>query len=105
MMIPDVATHPKKGETEEICRQRAQSEGAFTYDEFGEACWKVFGKRVEINPIIHSIKEGFDIVNINFRANRPVPTQAALIGQRTLSLDSSFLESAAGKAGSRHSGY
>jgi hypothetical protein len=69
MTAVQIAIHPKKGQTEEDCKAMAEGGGgAFSYDAFGQACWKVFGKAIQINPIQHSIKEGAMITNINFNA-------------------------------------
>ena len=64
-----VAVHPQKGQTEEDCKSMAEAGGgAKSYDRFGTACWNVYGKAIQINPIQHSIKEGAMITNINFNA-------------------------------------
>jgi hypothetical protein len=69
---------------EEKCKERAKSEGGLAWDEHAKACWKVFGKAVEITPTKDSIKEGFDTVNFNFHAksssSAPVPTSNDLPG-------------------------
>lgn len=67
-----VAVHPKKGQSAKDCEKLSEKYGAFSYDEFGTACWSVYGKAVQINPVEHSIKEGFDIVNFNFNATGKV---------------------------------
>jgi len=64
-----VPVHPQKGESAQVCKARAESgEGAFSFDEFGTACWAIYGKEIKINPFEHSIEEGFRITNLNFRA-------------------------------------
>ena len=72
-----------EGKTEEECKTRAQVEGGLAWDEHAQACWKVFGKKVEINENQHSIMEGFEIVNLNFHqtsSSTPVPNQSNLPG-------------------------
>jgi len=75
--------HPQKGETEKTCQARAEQEGALSYDEFGTACWAVYGKEIPINSDEASIMEGFMITNFNFRAGqsqKPVSKQKDLPG-------------------------
>lgn len=50
------------------CKAKAQSEGAYAWDEHAQACWLVFGRAVIIQDTIHSIQEGFEVTNFNFRA-------------------------------------
>lgn len=70
MMVMVVAAHPQKGQSASDCQQMAESgSGAKSYDEFGTACWNVYGKAIQINPIMNSIKEGAMITNINFHAS------------------------------------
>ena len=65
-----VAVHPQKGQSAGDCQAMAQAgSGAKSFDEFGTACWDVYGKAVQINPVINSIKEGFMITNINFNTS------------------------------------
>ena len=72
-----VAVHPQKGQTEEDCKAMAEGGGgAKSYDRFGTACWNVYGKAIQINPIQHSIKEGAMITNINFQATA-IPAAAS----------------------------
>ena len=53
------AVHPQKGQTEQDCKAMAEAGGgAKSYDAFGTACWNVYGKAIQINPIMNSIKEG-----------------------------------------------
>ena len=41
--------HPKKGQTPDDCKRQAEGGGgASAYDEFGQACWKVYGKAIKI---------------------------------------------------------
>lgn len=64
-----VVQHPQKGQTEQDCKAMAEGgAGAKSYDAFGTACWNVYGKAIQINPIMNSIKEGAMITNINFQA-------------------------------------
>jgi len=83
-MLDMVILHPKKGETPEDCKKKAEGgQGAQTYDEFGEACWSVYGKEIKIEPDLHSIMEGFIITNLNFNvrsSQMPMPTQKYLPG-------------------------
>lgn len=79
-MIP---VHPQRGQTAKDCSDLSEKYGAFSYDEFGTACWKVYGKAVQINPVEHSIRDGFAITNFNFNATgkvTPVETVASLPG-------------------------
>ena len=90
-LIIMVAVHPQKGENPQICRMRAEAgAGAFSFDEFGTACWAIYGKEVKINPFEHSIEEGFRITNLNFRAGSggvaPVKTPIQLPERQTSSL-------------------
>jgi len=63
------ALHPKKGQTPDDCKSIAEGGGgAHAFDEFGTACWKVYGKAIKILPTQNSIMEGFIITNINFNA-------------------------------------
>lgn len=79
-----IIAHPQKGQTPQDCRQMAEAgDGAYAYDEFGTACWAVYGKEVKIEPTRHSIMEGFQITNYNFRAgstNGALPNQNSLPG-------------------------
>ena len=82
-----IILHPKKGQTEEDCKQMAEGGGgAFSYDEFGLACWKVYGKEVKINPLEDSIMKGFMITNLNFNASSasaPAPSSGGLPGPKS----------------------
>lgn len=69
IMVP---VHPQKGESAKVCEQKSEAVGALSYDEFGTACWNVYGKAVQINPFEHSIEEGFRITNFNFNASGKV---------------------------------
>ena len=73
-----------EGKLEEDCKEKAKTEGGLAWDEHAQACWKVFGKAVEITPTKDSIKEGFETVNFNFHAKSssaaPVPTSNDLPG-------------------------
>ena len=68
---------------EEMCKERAKTEGGLAWDEHAQACWKVFGKAVS-TPTKDSIQEGFETVNFNFHAKSssaaPVPTSNDLPG-------------------------
>lgn len=67
-----VVKHPQKGQTPALCSLMAQAGmGAFSYDEFGTACWSVYGMSIPINPIVASVKQGAMITNINFNAWSP----------------------------------
>ena len=62
--------HPQKGQSAATCKAIAEAGGgARSYDEFGTACWSVYGKAIKINPSQHSIKEGAQITNLNFHTN------------------------------------
>lgn len=64
-----VVKHPQKGQNAGLCSKLAQAgQGAYSYDAFGTACWKVYGASIPINPIVASVKEGAMITNINFNA-------------------------------------
>ena len=70
-----VMVHPKKGQTPQTCKAMAEAGmGAFSFDEFGTACWKVYGKQIKINPKENSIMEGFIITNFNFNAGSGLAT-------------------------------
>lgn len=74
MPLDNSPPHPKKGETPEDCRKKAEAGlGAHSYDEFGEACWRVYGKEIKIKDDRDSIMEGFIIVNINFSVSSSQP--------------------------------
>ena len=71
------------GKTEIECKELAKSSGGLVWDEHAQACWKLFGKTVEINESEHDIQEGFEIVNFNFHASAsaaPVPSGDSLPG-------------------------
>ena len=71
------------GKDEQECKEKAKSEGGLAWDEHAQACWKVFGKRVEINENEMDIQEGFETVNFNFHATgsaAAVPTSNDLPG-------------------------
>jgi len=73
-VLTAASDHPKKGQTPEDCRSMAESgQGAYSYDEFGEACWRVYGKEVKIQDDRDSIMEGFIIVNMNFSCQSSQP--------------------------------
>jgi hypothetical protein len=76
--------HPQKGQTPATCKAIAESGGgARSFDEFGTACWSVYGKAIKINPIMHSIKEGAMITNMNFQTSggsAPAQTPSNLNG-------------------------
>lgn len=76
-----------EGETEQGCKKRAQTEGGLAWDEHAQACWKLFGKRVNIEPDKDSIQEGFETVNFNFHvtgnSGGAVPTSSSLPGPTT----------------------
>lgn len=73
-----------EGQTEQECKEKARTEGGLAWDEHAHACWKIFGKRVEIQPDKDSIQEGFETVNFNFHATGngggAVPNSNALPG-------------------------
>lgn len=61
--------HPQKGQVPALCKALAEAgTGAHSYDDFGSACWSVYGMAVQINPVLNDIEEGFMITNINFNA-------------------------------------
>ena len=71
------------GKDEKECKEKAKKEGGLAWDEHAQACWKVFGKRVEINENEMDIQEGFETVNFNFHATgsaAAVPTSNDLPG-------------------------
>lgn len=57
------------GKTEIECKELAKSEGGLVWDEHAQACWKLFGKAVDIDEDKDDIKEGFETVNFNFHAS------------------------------------
>ena len=62
--------HPQKGQSQYDCQQIAEAGGgAKSYDEFGTVCWNVYGKAIQINPLINSVMEGAMITNVNFNAS------------------------------------
>ncbi len=67
-----VFVHPQKGQTPAQCSALSEKYGAFSYDAFGTACWSVYGKAVQINPVEHDIEDGFRITNFNFNATGKV---------------------------------
>jgi hypothetical protein len=79
-----IMAHPKKGQTADDCRRIAEGGGgASAYDEFGQACWKVYGKEIKILEDENSIMEGFIITNLNFNVQSSqgaVPNQSGLPG-------------------------
>ena len=82
-----IPVHPKKGQTAKDCERLSEYQGALSYDEFGSACWRVYGKVVNINPLINDVEEGFRITNFNFNATgkmRSVKTEDQLPGPRML---------------------
>lgn len=71
-MVIVVPVHPQKGESRALCSAMAQAgAGAFSYDEFGTACWSVYGASIPINPVVASVQQGAMITNINFNAATP----------------------------------
>jgi hypothetical protein len=82
-----VFLHPVKKQTPKDCKDQAEGGGgASAYDEFGKACWKVYGKAVKIQPDIHSIMEGFIITNMNFNTSGSggaSPNQAGAPGAKS----------------------
>lgn len=71
------------GKTEKECKEKAKTEGGLAWDEHAQACWKVFGKRVDIEPTKMDIQEGFETVNFNFHATgnaSAVPNSNSLPG-------------------------
>jgi hypothetical protein len=85
--------HPKKGQTAEDCKAKAEAgEGAHSFDEFGQACWKVYGKEIKINPLEDSIMKGFQITNLNFSvasASAPAASSSGLPGPKSGNIPSS----------------
>ena len=84
-----VPVHPQKGQSAAQCSALSEKYGAFSYDEFGTACWSVYGKAVQINPAEHSIEEGFRITNFNFNATgkvKSVEKKEQLPGPKMLEL-------------------
>lgn len=82
-----VMVHPKKGQSAKDCQRLSEKVGALSYDAFGTACWNVYGKAVQLNPVEHDIYEGFDITNFNFNANgkvRPAEWPADMPGPKLL---------------------
>jgi hypothetical protein len=80
-----IAVHPQAGLTAAKCSLLSDFVGGLSYDAFGTACWRIYGKAVQMNPVIHSILEGFDVVNFNFNATgkvKPVVTQSMLPGPK-----------------------
>lgn len=71
-----VMVHPQKGQSAAQCSALSEKYGAFSYDEFGTACWSVYGKAVQINPAEHDIEDGFRITNFNFNATGKVKSVA-----------------------------
>lgn len=72
------------GLDKEHCKLLAMFEGGYAWDEHAQACWMLFGRAVKIQDIEHSIMEGFEVVNFNFRANGSapaVPTNEDLPGE------------------------
>ena len=72
VMVILVPVHPQKGQSAGECAALSESMGALSFDGFGTACWKVYGKAVQINPLEHDIEEGFRITNFNFNASGKV---------------------------------
>jgi len=97
-----LSIHPKKGQKPEDCRPKdsdqerqqgetdpkvQKTEPAKVYDEFGEACWTIYGREIKMEMKKHSIMEGFMICNFNFNTGgdaKPVTTQSALPGASSL---------------------
>ena len=77
-MIIVIMVHPQKGQSPATCMALSETSGAYSYDGFGTACWKVYGKAVQINPLEHDIEEGFRITNFNFNANGKVKPAKAI---------------------------
>lgn len=73
-----IMVHPQAGQTRADCMLLSETKGAYSYDGFGTACWKVYGKAVQINPLEHDIEEGFRITNFNFNANGKVKPAKAI---------------------------
>ena len=75
------------GKTEKDCKEKAKTEGGLAWDEHAQACWKIFGKRVNIEADKDSIQEGFETVNFNFHATGngggAIPTSKDLSGPTT----------------------
>lgn len=89
-MIVVIMVHPEKGQSASQCSAMSEKYGAFSYDEFGTACWSVYGKAVQINPAEHSIEEGFKITNFNFNATgkvKSVANQNQLPGPKVLAYE------------------
>jgi len=79
------------GDDKDTCKKKAESGGGYAWDEHAQACWMIFGKAVHIWETEHSIQEGFEVVNFNFRANGsqpPVPTQLDLPGSSDTAVQS-----------------
>lgn len=80
-----VPVHPQKGQKAADCERLSEYMGALSYDEFGTACWSVYGKAVDINPVVNDVDEGFRITNFNFNATgkmRSVSTPDQLPGPK-----------------------
>ena len=80
-----VMVHPQKGQSAADCKKLSDVMGALSYDEFGTACWSVYGAAVDINPVHHDIEEGFRITNFNFNASgkvRSVQSETQLQGPK-----------------------
>jgi hypothetical protein len=80
-----IAVHPQAGLTPAKCNMLSEFVGGLSYDAFGTACWRIYGKAVQINPNYNSIKEGFDVMNFNFNATgkvKPVENQYQLPGPK-----------------------
>lgn len=80
-----IAVHPQMGLSAKKCQQLSEFAGGLSYDAFGTACWKVYGMAVQINPLVHSIEQGFKITNFNFNATgkvKPVENQFQLAGPK-----------------------
>lgn len=87
VIIIIVPVHPQKGQSASDCEALSEKVGALSYDEFGTACWSVYGKAVQINPLEHDIEDGFRITNFNFNANgkiKPVETPSQIPGPKVL---------------------
>lgn len=85
VIIVMVPVHPQKGQSAKDCERLSEFMGALSYDEFGTACWKVYGAKVDINPVVNDIEEGFRITNFNFNATgkmRSVATPNQLPGPK-----------------------
>lgn len=80
-----VPVHPQKGQSAADCMALSEVMGALSFDKFGTACWSVYGKAVDINPVNHDIEEGFRITNFNFNATgkmRSVSNESQLPGPK-----------------------